>query len=125
MLAAPQVATISNQRIHTICWWCEFHRCHTCVMDAVMSSGTVAKHTKPMRQCMSMATINATTVDDACWMKTDSRLLKVALTYVASFANRIDNNSALFSSLSNQPTSLRRIAGHHQPTKLSIFTVSP
>jgi len=44
-------------------------------------------------------------------MNIESLLLKAARTNVASFASLIDNMSALLSSSSNQPTSLRRIAG--------------
>jgi hypothetical protein len=53
------------------------------------------------------------------WMKTDKRLLNVALTYVASFANRMDNTSALFSSKSNHPTSFRRIAVLNKTTTIT------
>uniref|UniRef100_A0A0A9NXW4 Uncharacterized protein n=1 Tax=Arundo donax TaxID=35708 RepID=A0A0A9NXW4_ARUDO len=43
-------------------------------------------------------------------MNMERRLLKAARTNVASFARRMDSVSALFSSLSNHPTSLRSIA---------------
>ena len=72
--------------------------------------GSVANAISANRHCKSIPIRNATMIAVKSCMNIESRLLKAALTNVASFANRMDKVSALFSSSSNQPTSLRSIA---------------
>lgn len=82
----------------------------TCAIAETVRIGRVAKATSASRQCRNIPIRTATATAALSCIKIESRLLNAALTNVASFAKRMDNVSALLSSSSNHPTSLRNIA---------------
>jgi len=73
-------------------------------------TGSVAKATSANRQCSKTPMRNATITAALSCINIERRLLKAARTNVASLAKRIDRLSALFSSTSNHPLSLRSMA---------------
>lgn len=75
-----------------------------------MSSGKVAMTTAAIRQLNVNAITNAVAVSATFCTIVDNRSASALLTNVASAAKLDVNEPVLFSSKSNQPTSLERIA---------------
>lgn len=73
-------------------------------------TGSVAKATRAILQCSKTPMRKATIIAAMSCINMESRLLKAALTKVASLAKRMDKLSALFSSSSYHPISLRSMA---------------
>jgi hypothetical protein len=82
----------------------------TSVIEAPISRGREATTTEAMRQLNMKAMTNAVTVSARFCTIVDRRSARALLTKVASAAKIDVSVPVLFSSRSNQPTSLERIA---------------
>lgn len=83
---------------------------HTWAIAEIQRMGRVPNATRANRQCSNAPIRTATKTAALSCINMESRLLKAARTNVASLARRMDKLSALFSSSSNHPTSLRSMA---------------
>lgn len=79
-------------------------------MDAPIRRGKVAMITEDMRQLNVKAMTNAVTISATFWTIVDRRSASALRTIVAFADNFEVSEPVLFSSESNQPTSLERIA---------------
>ena len=86
-----------------------------------MSKGKEAMITDAMRQLKVKAITNAVTVSATFCTIVDSLSARALRTRVASAAKAAVNEPVLFSSKSNQPTSLERIAALEEKKNLNIL----
>lgn len=88
----------------------EFHLKLTSVIEAPISRGREATTTDAMRQLNIKAITNAVAASATFCTIVDRRSARALLTNVASAAKIEVSEPVLFSSKSNQPTSLERMA---------------